>query len=82
MCMTTQNWTVRGGIYVDDVGNTIVCGHDSNNIHIITAGGKRHRILLTSSDGLGFPLYVAYRHSDATLVIGRINNFLAFNLEN
>ena len=70
------------GIYVDDVGNTIVCGYSSHNIHIITSGGKRHRILLTSSDGLESPLSVAYRHSDATLVIGSINNLLAFNLEN
>lgn len=71
------------GIYVDHSSNVIVCGHSSRNVHVITASGKKQRILLTSSDGLRYPDSVAYRENDATLVIGRFSdNLLVFKLEN
>ena len=71
-------------IYVDHPGNITVCGFGSRNIHIITASGKKHRILLTSSDGIYLSYSVAYRQSDATLIIGswNSNNLLVVKLEN
>lgn len=71
------------GIYVDHSSNVIVCGRFSHNVHVITASGKKQRILLTSSDGLEYPYSVAYRENDATLVIGgSSDNLLVFKLEN
>ena len=72
------------GIYVDRSGTVIVCGEYSDNVHVITASGKKHRVLLTSSDGLWYPLSVAYRESDATLFIcgHSSNNLLVFKLKN
>lgn len=71
------------GVYVDSADNTIVCGDYSNNLHVISANGKKHRILLTSDDGVHYPISVAYRQSDATLVIGsEFENVLVFKLEN
>ena len=71
------------GIYVDHFGTVIVCGRSSHNVHVITASGKKHRVLLQSSDGLWLPYSLAYRESDATLVIGSFSSdLLMFKLEN
>lgn len=72
------------GVYVDPAGNTIVCGNGSDNVHVISANGTKHKILLTSSDDIYNPLSVAYRQSDATLVIGSSNNnnVLVYKLDN
>ena len=72
------------GIYVDHFGTVIVCGRSSRNVHVITASGKKHRVLLTLSDGLWWPQSVAYREGNATFVIGSFasDNLLVFKLEN
>ena len=58
------------GVCVDDEENIIVCGRASNNVHIVTASGRKHGCLLTLADGITGPVSVAYRHTDDTLIIG------------
>ena len=58
------------GVCVDDEENIIVCCGRSNNVHIVTASGRKHGCLLTSVDRIRFPASVAYRHADDTLIIG------------
>ena len=43
-------------VCVEDKENTIVCGGLSNNVHIVTASGKKHGWLLTSADGIRNPI--------------------------
>ena len=57
------------GLYCDDGDNIMVCGFNSNNIHVITSDGKKYGTLLSSQDGLKIPVSVAYRKSDDTLVV-------------
>ena len=61
-------WT--GGMCVDDEDNIIICGVDSNNVHVVTTTGKKHSILLTFRDGIKKPCSVAYRREDSTMIIG------------
>ena len=58
------------GVCVDDEENIIVCGRASNNVHIVTASGRKHGCLLTSADEIRDPMSIAYRHTDDTLIIG------------
>ena len=58
------------GLYCDDGDNVMVCGFNSNNIHVITSAGKKYGNLLSSQDGLTGPWSVAYRKSDDALVVG------------
>ena len=62
------------GVAVDEQDNVIVCGADSNNIHIVTNDGKKHSVFLTSKDGISNPHSVAYRQTDQTLIIGCYNS--------
>ena len=59
------------GVSVDMKGNAIVCSRDCHlAVHVITAKGKKRKILLTSDDGLARPSCVIFRPSDGTLVFG------------
>ena len=58
------------GLCVDDEDNVIVCGCNSDNIHIVTSAGERSSIILTGDDGIYGPRFVAYRRSDNTLIVG------------
>ena len=58
------------GVCVDDEENIIVCGRASNNVHIVTASGRKHGCLLTSEDEIRNLMSIAYRHTDDTLIIG------------
>ena len=58
------------GIGIDDHGNLIACGCGSNNVIVITNGGKYHKTLLKSGGGLNKPHCIALRHDDGTLVVG------------
>ena len=62
------------GVCVDGGGNTIVCGHWSDNVQVIRADGTKCCTLLTSQDGVSKPISVAYRQSDKTLILTRANN--------
>ena len=57
------------GIYVDKVGNSLVCGSDSNNVVVITADGRKYGELLTSKDVVN-PCCIDYRPKDQTLIVG------------
>ena len=61
------------GIYVDSVGNSIVCGRGSHNVVVITADGRKHGELLTNKD-ISFPSCVDYRPGDNTLIVGCSEN--------
>ena len=58
------------GICVDTEDNIMVCGYNSNNVHVVCADGTKSHILLTSKDGIKTPWSVAYRHTDHTLIVG------------
>ena len=61
------------GIYVDAVGNSLVCGTYSDNVVVITADGRKHGELLTSKD-IRYPRCIEYRPEDNTLIVGCNNN--------
>ena len=65
------------GIYVDSVGNSIVCGTGSHNVVVITADGRKHGELLTNKD-IKWPKCVDYRPEDNTLIVGCENNTRLF----
>ena len=79
-CMTMDNDVVYKyrdnamkwprGLYCDGGDNILVCGLDSNNVQVITAEGKKHCDLVTSSDNLQ-PLCINYRERDETLIVSR-----------
>ena len=57
------------GIYVDGLGNSLVCGSDSHNVVVITADGRKHGELLTSKD-IKNPRCIDYRPQDNMLIVG------------
>ena len=63
------------GIYVDSVGNSLVCGPGSQNIVVITADGRKQGELLTSKD-ITLPRCIDYRPEDNTLIVGCENSKL------
>ena len=63
------------GIYVDSVGNNLVCGFRSHNVGVITADGRKHGELLTSND-ITYPRCIDYRPDDNTLIVGGDNSKL------
>ena len=54
------------GLCVDDEDNVIVCGGRSDNIHIVTAAGKKSAVILSANDGIITPRSVTYRRTDHT----------------
>ena len=65
------------GIYVDSVGNSLVCGTGSHNVIVITADGRKHGELLTSKD-ITYPRCIDYRPEDNTLIVGCEGNSKLF----
>ena len=57
-------------MYVDCEGNVLVCGYDSNNIHVIGNDGRKEKIMLSETDGIELPCCTAFRQSDGCLVVG------------
>lgn len=62
------------GISVDNKGNVFVAGRYSNNVVVISADGKRHRVLLTSQDGLVNPWSLHYDRSTNQLLVANYHN--------
>ena len=58
------------GLCCDGDGNLLVCGGDSNNVHVINSEGRKESILLSSVDGIRQPYSIAYRRCDNTLIVG------------
>lgn len=56
-------------IIVDDEDNVLVSAEKSYNIHTVTAGGKPHSLLFSSSESREL-CALAYRRSDDLLVVG------------
>ena len=58
------------GIVVDEDDNILLCGESSNNIHVIKSDGTKHKVLLSSTDGIKSPCGMAYCLSSRKLAIG------------
>ena len=69
------------GIYVDSVGNSLVCDTFSHNVVVITADGRKHRELLAFKD-VSSPNCIDYRPEDNTLIVGCLDSpkFFVFKL--
>ncbi|CAC5416844.1 unnamed protein product [Mytilus coruscus] len=77
---TFQNVSVLkdpSGIDIDNDGNVYVVGTVSHNVVVITPDGKRHREVLTASDGLYCPTSLHYSEQKNQLLIANSNNKLA-----
>ncbi|CAG2231474.1 unnamed protein product [Mytilus edulis] len=68
------------GIDVDNDGNVFVVGYISNNVVVISSDGKRHRKLLTVSDGLDCPMSLHYSGTTNQLLVANYINSKAFLL--
>jgi DNA-binding beta-propeller fold protein YncE len=68
------------GISVDNDGNVYVVGHNSNNIVVFSPEGQRHRQLLSSENGLSFPIALDYdRSTNRLLVVNERNSAVLFD---
>ena len=62
-----MEWPRRS--YCDSGDNILVCGQSSNNVHVITAEGKKRCLLISAKDGLKGPMCISYRESDEALIV-------------
>ena len=72
-----ENLTDNRGVCVDAADNIIVCGHSSDNLHVVQSNGKKDRVLLSAKDGLKGPFSIAYRQhgqSNGQLAVGCVNH--------
>ena len=65
-----DDMSLPGGLICDSGDNVLVCGWNSDNVHIISPDGKKYRTLLTFKDGLCSPYPIAYKESEDTLIVG------------
>jgi len=69
------------GISVDNDGNVYVVGYDTNNVVVISPDGQRHRQLLSSKDGLSYPIVLDYDVStNRLLVVNHSNTAFLFDV--
>ena len=57
------------GISVDNDGNVYVVGYYTHNVVVISPDGQRHRQLLSSKDGLSYPVVLDYDKSTNRLLV-------------
>jgi DNA-binding beta-propeller fold protein YncE len=57
------------GITVDNDGNVYTVGFYSNNVVVFSPDGQRHRLLLSSKDGLIYPRVLDYDRSTNRLLV-------------
>lgn len=62
------------GITLDSYSNIYVAGFDSNNIVVISPGGKQAKELIGSSDGLSNPRAIHFDKTKNLLLIANYNN--------
>ncbi|CAG2207520.1 unnamed protein product [Mytilus edulis] len=62
------------GISVDNNGNVYVVGADSNNVVVVSHDGKRHRQILSCSEGLARPQALHYDQSTHSLLVANKHN--------
>ena len=67
----TNGHVLKGphGISADIDGNVYVVGHRSNSLVVISPDAKRHRKLVSSTDGLVNPLVLDYDKSTNRLLV-------------
>ena len=58
------------GILVDSADNVLLCYYDSHTIVVITPDGRKHGTLLSDKDGIEYPVSIAYRARDNTVIVG------------
>ena len=68
------------GISVDNDGNVYVVGFYSNNVVVISTDGQRHRQLLSSTDGLSYPVVLDYDKSTNRLVVNKSSTAFLFDV--
>ena len=57
------------GIYVDAIGDAVLCGRDTNNMYMLSSDGKTHKTLLSKS--IPEPVCVSCRQDGETkLIVG------------
>ena len=57
------------GISVDNDGNVYVVDYYSNTVVLISSDGQRHGQLLSSNDGLSYPVVLDYDKSTIRLLV-------------
>jgi hypothetical protein len=67
-------------IVVDEYGSVYVCGFNSYNIHQLTSGLTKVKILVDQNDRLQQPRSVAYCPNTMRLFVGMPNNIKVFNV--
>ena len=92
-CMTTEGKHIftysdrdlkpPRGIVLDEDDNILLCGEKTSNIHVIKSDGTKHKVLLSSTDGVTSPCGMAYCSSSRKLVVGgyRVDNISIFTLQ-
>ena len=65
------------GILVDSADNVLLCYYDSQTIVVITPDGMKHGTLLSDKDGVKWPVSLAYRTRDNTVMVGCVSDQLA-----
>ena len=58
------------GILVDSADNVLLCYSTSHTIVVITPDGRKHGALLSDKDGIEYPVSLAYRARDNTVIVG------------
>ena len=58
------------GILVDSADNVLLCYPRSNTIVVITPDGRKHSTLLSHKDDIKYPVSLAYRARDNTVIVG------------
>ncbi|XP_052067491.1 uncharacterized protein LOC127706828 [Mytilus californianus] len=66
------------GIAVDEHGNAIVAGVESNNVIVISADGTKHKILLSQTDLCGSPWAVSFNNKFKYLLVSNDKDGRAF----
>ncbi|XP_071123535.1 uncharacterized protein [Mytilus edulis] len=66
------------GITVDDLGNVIVAGVESNNVIAISSDGIMHKILLSKTDLCGSPWAVSFNNKLKYLLVSNDKDGRAF----
>ena len=59
------------GILVDSADNVLLCSSTSKTIVVITPDGKKHGTLLSQKKSIEYPLSLAYRARNNTVIVGR-----------
>ena len=66
------------GILVDSADNVLLCHISTHTIVVITPDRRKHSTLLSHKDGIKYPLTLAYRARDNTVMVGCDSDQLLF----